>query len=176
MTHTILPSSSFSEMLHVLRRRSGLKQKDVAIAAGLDQSYFASFENGRRAPPSLEALHKILDAIEAGPEDRATLLHAAFWERSGHQLEQLLPQAQLESLREHLYQLVKKDQVGIELLSKLSSLPDEKLQLLVSVASWPSNALDIVSLFASLPPRELSLVTRVVAAAVRAEQSEEETM
>jgi transcriptional regulator with XRE-family HTH domain len=72
------PQLTFAECLTVIRRRSGLRQKTVAHRCGMDPSYLASLETGRRNPPSSKVLARLLDSIEASPQDRAQLNRLAF--------------------------------------------------------------------------------------------------
>lgn len=67
----------FGEKLFQVRRRRRLLQKVIAATAGLDQSYLASLENGRRDPPRTEVLDRILDALVASPRERAEIKRAA---------------------------------------------------------------------------------------------------
>jgi len=69
---------SFAEQLVLMRRRSGQRQKTVAARCGLDPSYLASLENGRRNPPGPALLSKILDALDATSDDRRVLKNLAF--------------------------------------------------------------------------------------------------
>lgn len=67
----------FGENLFQLRRKRKKLQKAVAYAAGLDPSYVASLENGRRDPPRREILDKLCDALAATPAEREQIHRAA---------------------------------------------------------------------------------------------------
>ena len=69
--------TTFGENLFQLRRKRKKLQKAVAYAAGLDPSYVASLENGRRDPPRREILDKLCDALVATPSEREQLHRAA---------------------------------------------------------------------------------------------------
>lgn len=62
--------SQFGEYLFHLRRRRRLLQKQVALDAGLDPSYLAAVENGRRDPPRPPLVEKLLDVLTATPVER----------------------------------------------------------------------------------------------------------
>ncbi|MDT6997666.1 helix-turn-helix transcriptional regulator [Burkholderia cenocepacia] len=69
---------SFADYLTAIRRRSGQRQKTVAHRSGMDPSYLASLETGRRNPPSSEVMNRLLDAIGASAEERRQLHRLAF--------------------------------------------------------------------------------------------------
>ncbi len=69
--------TTFGENLFQLRRKRKKLQKAVAYVAGLDPSYVASLENGRRDPPRREILDKLCDALTATPSEREQLHRAA---------------------------------------------------------------------------------------------------
>lgn len=67
----------FAECLGKLRRAKKMRQKEAAISAQLDPSYWAALENGRRIPPRAEVMTQILDALEATDAERSELVRAA---------------------------------------------------------------------------------------------------
>lgn len=67
----------FGRGLGGLRRKYGLRQKQVADNTGFSPSYIAALEGGRRPPPSEEALKKIIEAIGASAHEEAQLLRAS---------------------------------------------------------------------------------------------------
>ena len=56
--------------LKLARLRSGLRQWDVALAAGVSESQFSKFETGRKEPDAV-TLSKIADALGVRPEELA---------------------------------------------------------------------------------------------------------
>lgn len=112
---------SFANMLHFARRRSGVSQKDAALVSGMDRSYLAALENGRRSPPGLAALHRLLDAIRAPQAERAKIIYAAFCTRCTDELSGLLP-GKTESLKELLYELVRTGGDEMEMLTEIARL------------------------------------------------------
>lgn len=56
---------SFGICLFELRRRRNLSQKSMAILAGMDQSYLAGLEVGRRPPPKEKQLLRLIQALQA---------------------------------------------------------------------------------------------------------------
>jgi len=66
----------FGNCLVRLRKGRGRSQKFIAIEAGLDASYLAGIELGRRPPPRQPVLEKILTALCATPAERQELKRA----------------------------------------------------------------------------------------------------
>lgn len=126
MYNDVAPDS-FANLLHFARRRSGVSQKDAAFASGMDRSYLAALENGRRSPPGLAALHRLLDAIRAPQAERARIIYAAFCTRCDEELSGLLPAGKVEPLKELLYELVRTGGDEVEMLADIAKLPlDER--------------------------------------------------
>ncbi len=67
----------FGDRLFALRRSRRLLQKQVAHSSGIDPSYLAGLEHGRRAPPRTAVLNRILDVLMANDSERAELTQAA---------------------------------------------------------------------------------------------------
>lgn len=126
MDNDVAPDS-FANMLHFARRRSGVSQKDAAFASGMDRSYLAALENGRRSPPGLAALRRLLDAIRATQAERTKIIYAAFCTRCNEELSGLLPAEKVEPLKELLYELVRTGGDEVEMLADIARLPlDER--------------------------------------------------
>ncbi len=66
----------FGNCICQLRKERGKSQKWLAIEAGLDQSYLASLERGRRAPPRELILQRLLDALGVSSEERIEVQRA----------------------------------------------------------------------------------------------------
>ncbi|MEC5387306.1 helix-turn-helix transcriptional regulator [Uliginosibacterium sp. H3] len=60
-----------------LRRKYGLRQKQVAYNGGVSPSYVASLEGGRRPPPGDDGLQKIIAALGATEDEKAHLVRAS---------------------------------------------------------------------------------------------------
>ena len=67
----------FGRDLGGLRRKQGLLQKEVAYRSGFAASYIAALERGRRPPPPVEALKKIIKAIGASNQEEERLTRAS---------------------------------------------------------------------------------------------------
>lgn len=67
----------FGRGLGGLRREYGLLQKQVAGESGFTPSYIAALEGGRRPPPPVEALKKIIKAIGASAQEEERLIRAS---------------------------------------------------------------------------------------------------
>lgn len=53
----------FGKKIRFYRTQKGMSQEDLAFKAGLDRTYIASVENGKRNV-SIETIHKFLRALE----------------------------------------------------------------------------------------------------------------
>jgi len=71
----------FGNQLFHARIRRQLLQKQVALSAGVDASYLAAIEHGRRLPPKEAVLHRLLDALKLSAAEKRELESAAFMER-----------------------------------------------------------------------------------------------
>lgn len=72
-----MDTNYFGICLAQLRREKKLKQKQVAFEAGVDPSYVAALENGRRVPPRLDGLTKLAKAINANEHEEKELQRSA---------------------------------------------------------------------------------------------------
>ena len=70
---TIFQFRNFGACLLKIRMDHELSQKAVAIIAGMDQSYLAGMEAGRRSPPREKQLLRLIEAIQATPEEEKEL-------------------------------------------------------------------------------------------------------
>jgi transcriptional regulator with XRE-family HTH domain len=64
------------ELLAQLRRKKRLRQKQVAGDAGVDKSYLAELESGRKAAPSPSVLGRLVKALGATDADRLRISRA----------------------------------------------------------------------------------------------------
>ena len=53
----------FGKKIRFYRMKQGMSQEELAFKAGLDRTYIASVENGKRNI-SIETIHKFLKALE----------------------------------------------------------------------------------------------------------------
>lgn len=67
---------TFPQCLVRLRELRGKTQKILAIDAGMDQSYLAGLESGRRPPPRDRQIQRLLVALAATEEDAIQLFTA----------------------------------------------------------------------------------------------------
>jgi transcriptional regulator with XRE-family HTH domain len=74
-------SGSFGSAFVLLRIQQKMQQGVVAKLAGIDPSYLAAIEKGRRRPPSRETLEHLLTAVSAKEEDRRRLRSLAAMDR-----------------------------------------------------------------------------------------------
>jgi transcriptional regulator with XRE-family HTH domain len=69
--------SPFSQLLHDLRVRHGLRQAELADRIGYEQSYISALEVGLKGPPTMEFLDRVANAMSLTDEDRYQLWVAA---------------------------------------------------------------------------------------------------
>ncbi len=69
--------SPFAHLLHELRLRHGVRQSDLAVLIGYDQTYISAVEVGLKGPPTAEFIDKVAGALALPDEDRVALHHAA---------------------------------------------------------------------------------------------------
>jgi transcriptional regulator with XRE-family HTH domain len=72
-----METNHFGLCLAQLRRKNQLRQKQVAFDAGLDPSYLAALENGRRIPPRPNMMIKLVSAVKATSNEEKELRRAA---------------------------------------------------------------------------------------------------
>lgn len=65
--------NTFGSCLARVRIRHGLSQKALAISAGMDISYLAGIESGRRPLPKDRQLDRLVRALNANNEEMTTL-------------------------------------------------------------------------------------------------------
>jgi transcriptional regulator with XRE-family HTH domain len=57
------PQENFGKKIKYYRTQKGFSQEELAFKAGLDRTYIASVENGKRNV-SIQTIKKFLDALE----------------------------------------------------------------------------------------------------------------
>ena len=69
--------SPFSQFLHDLRVRHGLRQADLAERIGYEQSYISALEVGLKGPPTDEFLDRVSMAMSLSESEQENLRAAA---------------------------------------------------------------------------------------------------
>jgi transcriptional regulator with XRE-family HTH domain len=77
----------FGELLFQHRRTRTLLQKQVALEAGIDPSYLAGLENGRRPPPEKSTLNAIIQALALTSDETTELTAQAASEKAARYLQ-----------------------------------------------------------------------------------------
>ena len=72
----------------MIRDNHDLSQKALAITAGMDQSYLAGLESGRRPPPRDKQLLRLTQALQATDQEKRALLTARTMSRLSNVLEE----------------------------------------------------------------------------------------
>lgn len=67
--------------LVLLRFKRKLLQKQVAFTSGIDASYLAAIEHGRRRPPPDQVIERLLKAMNATERERKKVRQAAVLDR-----------------------------------------------------------------------------------------------
>ncbi|WP_082729747.1 helix-turn-helix domain-containing protein [Burkholderia sp. FL-7-2-10-S1-D7] len=65
--------SPFSERLRALRLRYGIRQKDLAVAMALEQSYVSALELGTKGPPSPAIVDRLSASLRLTEDEYASL-------------------------------------------------------------------------------------------------------
>src|SRR5258707_2984291 len=71
---------NFAEVLEEFRKKKQLKQKDLAILAGLTPGYVNHLIKGTRKVPSKETINALAGALQLDDEERESLFKAADYE------------------------------------------------------------------------------------------------
>lgn len=70
--------NSFADLVRSAREHTGLTQKELALRAGVDDSYISRIERGTTAPPSRDKVVAITEALDiTDQQERLMLLLAA---------------------------------------------------------------------------------------------------
>jgi len=75
--------NSFGAFLSGKRREREITSLHMAEVAGISPGYYSDIERGRKAPPDLEMLGKILAALRLSEEDKVLFYDLAGKARSG---------------------------------------------------------------------------------------------
>lgn len=68
--------SPFSERLRALRLRYGIRQKDLAVAMALEQSYVSAIELGTKGPPSPAVVDRLAACLRLSDDEHSSLHEA----------------------------------------------------------------------------------------------------
>ncbi|WP_063809911.1 helix-turn-helix domain-containing protein [Burkholderia cepacia] len=68
--------SPFSERLRALRLRYGIRQKDLAVAMALEQSYVSAIELGTKGPPSPAVVDRLAACLRLSDDEHSSLQEA----------------------------------------------------------------------------------------------------
>jgi len=88
----------FGMLIAEIRVQHQLKQKQVAQEAGVDSSYIAALEGGRRNPPPEKTLQRLISALQASVAEQSLIEKSAAICRVSKVIRehsQVLPNAQL---------------------------------------------------------------------------------
>lgn len=77
----------FAEQLFQKRLYRNLRQKQVALDAGIDPSYLAALEHGRRPPPESDILQRLIKTLSMPESEGLALRQAAAIDRLLHYID-----------------------------------------------------------------------------------------
>ncbi len=124
----------FGPLVFDSRVRKHLPQKTIAGRVGIDSSYLASIERGRRPPPRREIVDRIISALGMSDAEKSAAIAAAALDR----LEPAIRYAE-------------GDLPGAAVLARLcSALPHLSQSKLAVLA-------DVISVLEDQPPREVTM-------------------
>lgn len=115
-------STRLGDLLFSLRRRRRLLQKVVAATAGIDASYLAGLERGRKDTPTLRVLDRILSAVQATADEKAAARRA-------------LTSAQIQRVLENSGETLPGADSLMRLAEQLPEMSDDEIQLVESVVA-----------------------------------------
>lgn len=117
--------SPLAKFIVDIRKKKGMRQKDLADAVGYEQSYISALEVGTKGPPTLEFIMKLINALNL-EQDEQDQLEAAI-KRSDRKF--VIPANAPETLYELCYELRQGiDQVlpsQIEMMLNVLRLPND---------------------------------------------------
>jgi transcriptional regulator with XRE-family HTH domain len=90
--------TEFGILIAKIRNQHQLKQKQVAFDAGVDSSYIAALERGRRNPPPEKTLQRLIGGLQASVTEQLLIQKSAAIFRVSKVIRehsQVLPNAQL---------------------------------------------------------------------------------
>lgn len=87
---TVNQTNLFGMCMVEIRKLHLLSQKSVAIDAGMDQSYLAGVETGRRPLPRDRQLSRLMQALQASENEKSVLKKARAFDRATHAINELL--------------------------------------------------------------------------------------
>lgn len=127
-------NARFGTVVFHSRVRKHLPQKTIAGRAGIDSSYLASIERGRRPPPRRQIVDRIVAALEMSDAEKSKAIAAAALDR--------LEPAILEA---------EEDIPGAAVLARLCSVLPYLSQSKLAVLT------DVINVLAEQPLREESM-------------------
>ncbi len=116
--------SPFAHLLHDLRMRYGIRQRDLADRMGYETSYFSALEVGIKGPPPAEFVEHLIAALELPEIEQEEVRRAVAASQRKLQIEHDTPQDvfwMLAELRERVSQL---HPVQVKLIREILELPD----------------------------------------------------
>lgn len=63
----------FGVCVERLRRSRGFQQQQLAAEIGINSCYLSNIENGRKGPPSIQIISRLIEALELTPEEEEEL-------------------------------------------------------------------------------------------------------
>ena len=116
--------SPFAHLLHDLRMRHGIRQRDLAEQMGYETSYFSALEVGIKGPPPAEFVERLIAALNLSEAEQEEVRRTAVASQRKLQIEHDTPQDvfwMLAELRERVSQL---HPVQVRMIREILELPE----------------------------------------------------
>ena len=118
-----MASALFGNAISVARARANRKQAEVARLVGIDASYLAGIENGRRKVPSAKLVNAILTTFKVSAKQRNRLTRFSVFDRLLDVLEAHSEEdKQTSAIRELLTRIAKLNDRQIDYLSEMAAV------------------------------------------------------
>ena len=118
-----MASALFGNAISVARARANRKQAEVARLVGIDASYLAGIETGRRKVPSAKLVNAILTTFKVSAKQRNRLTRFSVFDRLLDVLEAHSEEdKQTSAIRELLTRIAKLNDRQIDYLSEMAAV------------------------------------------------------
>lgn len=125
----------FSIALRDLRLRLGLRQEELAVRLGYEQTYISALERGSRGPPGEKILSRLGEKLQLSADEQARLATAAQQSRRRFVLPGDAPGEVFEMCSELFRNLDRLHPVQVGMIREIVRIPETMAQRLPSAAA-----------------------------------------